>query len=148
MGTYLESTSAAARILFFGQDVLIGFAYVSFFVAYRKGREKLLRPTFLIPLALFAWLAAAQIFNPNSPSILYGLLGFKLYFYYVPLLFLGYALIRNEEDLRKFLVVNASLAGIISALGVAQTILGNNFQIRLIWLRSYRIWAIFTKKVR
>ena len=114
-------------VLFFGQDVLIGFAYVSFFVAFRKGKEKLFRPAFLMPLALYVWLAAVQIFNPNSPSILYGLLGFKLYFYYVPLLFLGYALIRDEEDLRKFLVANAILAGVISVLGIAQAILGNSF---------------------
>ncbi len=67
------------------------------------------------------------MFNQNSPSILYGLLGFKVYFYYMPLLFVGYALIRNDADLRKFLVVSAALAGVISALGIAQAILGNSF---------------------
>ena len=113
--------------LFFGKDILLGFMYISFFVALRKGKEKLFRPRFLLPLALFAWLAAAQIFNPNSPSVLYGLLGFKLYFYYVPLMFLGYAFIRHEEDLRKFLVANALLAGVISLLGIAQAIIGNSF---------------------
>ena len=113
--------------LFFGKDILVGIVYISFFVALRKRKEKLFRPLFLLPLFLFAWLAAAQIFNPNSPSILYGLMGFKLYFYYVPLMFLGYALIRHEEDLRKFLVVNALLAAVISSLGIAQAILGNSF---------------------
>ena len=99
-----------ATILFFGKDILAGVVYISFFVALRKHKEKLFRPLFLLPLFLFAWLAAAQIFNPNTPSILYGLLGFKMYFYFVPLMFLGYSLIRDEEDLRKFLVVNALLA--------------------------------------
>lgn len=113
--------------LFFGKDILVGFVYISFFVAVRKHKEKLFRPNFLVPLVVFVWLAAAQIFNPNSPSILYGLLGFKLYFGYVPLLFLGYALIRHEEDLRKFLVANAVLAAVISSLGIAQAILGNSF---------------------
>ncbi len=114
--------------LFFGKDILVGFVYVSFFVALHKNKEKsFFRPKFLLPLALFAWLAAAQIFNPNSPSVLYGLLGFKMYFYYVPLMYLGYAVIRHEEDLRKFLVVNALLAAVISLLGIAQAILGNSF---------------------
>ncbi len=50
------------------------------------------------------------MFNQNSPSIWYGLLGFKVYFYYVPLLFIGYALVRNDEELGKFLRANALLA--------------------------------------
>jgi len=116
-----------ATVLFFGKDILAGVVYISFFVALRKHKEKLFRPLFLFPLFLFAWLAAAQIFNPNTPSILYGLLGFKMYFYYVPLMFLGYSFIRDEEDLRKFLVVNALLAAVISLLGIAQAILGNSF---------------------
>jgi hypothetical protein len=113
--------------LFFGKDVFLGLIYISFVIALRKHRDKVFRPAFLLPLGLFVWLAASQVFNPNSPSILYGLLGFKLYFYYVPLLFVGYAFIRSEEDLRKFLVVNAVLAGVISSLGITQAILGNSF---------------------
>lgn len=116
-----------ATVLFFGKDILLVLVYTSFFLAFRNGREKLFRPAFLMPLMLFAWLAAAQIFNPNSPSVLYGLLGFKLYLFYVPLLFLGYAFIRDEEDLRKFLLVNGLLAAVISILGIIQAIRGNSF---------------------
>lgn len=113
--------------LFFGKDILAGLIYISFLVAVRKHKERLFRPLFLFPLALFVWLAGAQVFNTNSPSVFYGLLGFKLYFFYVPLMFVGYALIRGEEDLRKFLVVNVFLAGVISLIGIAQAILGNSF---------------------
>ena len=38
-----------------------------------------------------------------------------------------YTLIRNDADLRKFLVVNTILAGVISILGIIQAILGNSF---------------------
>jgi hypothetical protein len=113
--------------LFFGKDVLLGLIYISFVIALRKHREKVFRPAFLLPLSLFVWLAGMQIFNPNSPSVLYGLLGFKLYFYYVPLLFVGYALLRSEEDLRKLLVASGVLAGVISLLGIIQAIRGNSF---------------------
>jgi hypothetical protein len=113
--------------LFFGKDVLILLVYISFFVAVRSGREKAFRPAFLIPLLLFTWLGVAQVFNPNSPSLLYGLLGFKLYFYYIPLMFVGYALIRNDEDLQKFLAANISLAGLIAFLGIIQAIVGHSF---------------------
>jgi hypothetical protein len=113
--------------LFFGKDVLAGLVYVSLYVAVRRGREKTFRPPFLFFLSLFFWLGVLQIFNQNSPHILYGLLGFKVYFFYVPLMFVGYALIRSDEDLRKFLVVNASLAGLIAVCGIIQAIVGHSF---------------------
>jgi hypothetical protein len=120
---YLGNNTA----LFFGKDFLVGLIYVSFFAALRGHKEKVFRPRFLLPLGLFVWLAAVQIFNSNSPSFVYGLLGFKLYFYYVPLMFVGYSFIRGEEDLRKFLVVNVFMASVISMLGIIQAILGNSF---------------------
>jgi hypothetical protein len=113
--------------LFFGKDILAMVTYISLYTAIRKGKEETFRPPFLLPLAIFVWLGAAQIFNPNSPSILYGLLGFKVYFFYIPLIWVGYALIRNDEDLRKFLVVNAVVAIVIAAVGIIQAIVGNGF---------------------
>ncbi len=113
--------------LFFGKDVLVLLTYISLFAAVRAGREKSFRPKFLLLLVVFVWLGLIQIFNPNSPNVLYGLLGFKLYFFYIPLMYVGYALIRNDEDLRKFIVVNASLAGVISVLGIIQAVIGHSF---------------------
>jgi hypothetical protein len=113
--------------LFFGKDILAALVYISLFVAIRRGREKRFRPPFLFCLSIFFLLGAVQVFNPSSPHILYGLLGFKTYFFYIPFMFVGYALIRGDEDLRKFLVMNAALSGLIAALGVAQAILGNSF---------------------
>lgn len=113
--------------LFFGKDILLAFVYAALYIEIRRRKEKSFRPPFLLFLSLFFWLGVLQIFNHNSPHILYGLLGFKVYFYYLPLMFVGYALIRTDEDLRKFLVANALLAGVIGALGIAQAILGNRF---------------------
>jgi len=113
--------------LFFGKDVLALLTYVSLFAAIRAGREKSFRPKFLLCLAIFLWIALIQIFNPNTPSVLYGILGFKIYFFYIPMMYVGYALIRNDEDLRKFLVVNAVLAGVISTLGIIQAVVGHTF---------------------
>ena len=113
--------------LFFGKDIVLAFVYIALYVEIRRGREKTFRPPFLLPLAIFLWLGVIQVFNQNSPSILYGLLGFKVYFYYIPLMFVGYALIRTDADLRKFLVVNAILAGVISGLGIIQAIVGHSF---------------------
>jgi hypothetical protein len=114
-------------VLFFGKDILLGLVYLAFFIEVRKGREKTFRPPFLLFFGLFFWLGIIQIFNQNSPSIWYGLLGIKVYFFYVPLLFLGYALIRTDEELGKFLKVNAVLAIVVSTLGIIQSIVGNSF---------------------
>ena len=113
--------------LFFGKDILLGLIYLSFFAAWRQRREKIFRPPFLLFLSLFFWLAVVQIFNQNSPSVLYGLLGIKMYFYYAPLMFIGYSLVRNDEELRKFLVLNAVLAIVVSAVGIMQSVVGNSF---------------------
>jgi hypothetical protein len=114
-------------LLFFGKDILAALVYISLFAAVRKGREKRFRAPFLLFLGFFFLLGVLQVFNQNSPHILYGLLGFKTYFYYIPFMYVGYALIRGDEDLRKFLVLNAALSGLIAALGIAQAILGNSF---------------------
>jgi hypothetical protein len=113
--------------LFFGKDILLALIYVSYYAAVRKGREKTFRPPFLMFVSIFFWLGVIQMFNPNSPSIWYGLLGIKMYFYYVPLMFIGYSLVRSDEELRKFLTVNALLAVVIASIGIAQSILGNSF---------------------
>lgn len=113
--------------IYFGKDVLAGLTYLSLYVDIRRGKEKVFRPVFLLPLLLFIWLAAIQVFNTNSPSFLYGILGMKVYFFYVPMMYVGYSLIRNDEDLRKILVLNIVLAGLICSLGIAQAIIGNGF---------------------
>jgi hypothetical protein len=113
--------------IYFAKDILVGLVYVSFLIEVRRKHLKLFRSAFFPFLWLFVWFGAVQIFNQNSPHLLYGLLGFKLYFYYIPLMFVSYALIRTDEDLRKFLLVNISLAGVISAIGIAQAILGHSF---------------------
>ncbi|HYL10188.1 MAG TPA: hypothetical protein VEU31_05570, partial [Candidatus Acidoferrales bacterium] len=59
--------------------------------------------------------------------VLYGLIGLKLYFYYVPLMFLGYSLVQTGDSLRKFFVFNLGLATIIALLGAIQAIRGPEF---------------------
>lgn len=115
--------------LFFGKDILAAIIYFCLYSAIRQRREKAFRPPFLLwfTLSLFVWISAIQIFNPNSPSVMFGLLGFKLDFFYVPMMFVGYALVRSREELRKFLVVNAVLGLVICAIGIIQAIEGNTF---------------------
>ena len=113
--------------IYFAKDVLAAVVYLSFFVAYRRKEVTSFRPPFLIPLLLFVWLGVLQVFNPASPTFIYGLLGLKIYFYYIPLLFVGYALLNSEAELRHFFFVNMVLALIIVSLGIVQAVLGHTF---------------------
>lgn len=113
--------------IYFAKDFLVLVVYLSFFAAYRRKEVKLFRPPFLMPLLVVIWFGALQIFNPASTSIWFGLMGFKIFFYYVPLTFIGYALLNSEAELRRFFTVNLVLVLVIVSLGIAQSILGPSF---------------------
>ena len=113
--------------IFFAKDFLVLVVYISFFAAYRRKEVAIFRPPFLLPLLIFVWFGVIQIFNPASTHIMYGLMGIKIYFYYVPLMFIGYALLNSEAELRRFFKINLVLVLIIVSLGIAQSILGPSF---------------------
>src|SRR5437588_9361560 len=115
---FVRKESGNGLILFFGKDVLAAITYLSFWRAKQRREAAWFRPSFTVPLALFFCLALIQVFNTWTPSVLYGLLGLKLYFYYCPLMFVGYALIRDEKDLQQLLVFNLSFGLLIALLGI------------------------------
>jgi hypothetical protein len=113
--------------IYFAKDLLALVVFVSFLAAVRRKEVASFRPPFLGPVLIFVWFGVLQVFNPGSPSIWYGLMGVKLFFFYIPMIFLGYALINSEVQLRRFFTVNLVLALIIISLGIAQSILGKGF---------------------
>jgi hypothetical protein len=114
--------------IYFAKDLIVIIVYLSFFRAKRNQKTtRNFHPPFLVPLLIFLWFAVAQVFNPASTSVFYGFLGLKLYFLYIPLMFLGYALIDSEQDLRRFFMFNAILILLVSCLGIAQSIIGPTF---------------------
>jgi len=113
--------------VYFAKDFLVSIAYLSFYLAKRRREVDIFKFPFLVPLGIFFALAFVQIFNTFSPNIMYGLLGLKLYFYYAPLMFLGYAMLKRPEDLDRFLKVSLVAGIAISGLGIAQSVLGVGF---------------------
>jgi hypothetical protein len=113
--------------IFFAKDVIIGITYLAMYNARRRGKLLTFKPPFMIWLAVFFWMALLQVFNPNSPSLIYGLLGMKTYFYYIPMMYAGYAILRTEEDLHKILMLNMWIALIVSGFGLLQSFGGGGF---------------------
>jgi len=114
-------------ILFFGKDVLAAITYVSLWRSKVRGEVAWFTPRFAVPLAIFFSLAFIQVFNTWTPSVLYGFLGLKLYFYYVPLIYAGYAFLRTASDLEHLLLYNIALGLIIAVIGIVQSVVGLTF---------------------
>ena len=113
--------------IYFAKDALAIILYISFFRARGAKQVSLLRIPFRMPLLIFIWFCLVQIFNPASTSLFYGILGAKVDFLYVPLIYVGYALIRSEEDLHRFFSFTCILILIVAGLGLAQSIIGPTF---------------------
>lgn len=115
--------------LYFAKDFLLAAVYISFVVSHRRRDKQIepFRPPFRVPLLLFVWFGIMQVFNPFSAHIAFGILGAKLYFYYMPLLVIGYYLLNSETELRRFFHINLGLMILIVALGIVQSIVGPRF---------------------
>lgn len=110
--------------IYFAKDALAIILYLSFFRAKRIEKFKI---PFRVPLIIFFWLSLLQVFNPASPSIFYGILGMKINFLYVPLIYVGYAFVESEQDLRRLFSFASFLILIVAGLGLAQSIIGPSF---------------------
>jgi hypothetical protein len=113
--------------IYFAKDFLAIVLYLSFFRARRARLIEKFQIPFRIPLLIFFWFCILQMFNPASTSIFYGILGLKINFLYVPLIYVGYAFTESEEDLRRLLTFICVLILIVAGLGLAQSIIGPTF---------------------
>jgi hypothetical protein len=120
---YLSNNMA----IYFAKDILALILYLSFFRAGMGKKVERFSIPFRVPLMIFFWFCLLQMFNPASTSIFYGILGIKVNFLYVPLLYIGYAFIQSEEDLRRFFTFVSVLILIVAGLGLAQSIIGPTF---------------------
>ena len=102
--------------IYFAKDCLVLLLYLSFFRWQRSNRGERFRPAFIVPLLCFFFLGLIQVFNPSSTSLFYGWMGMKLYFLYVPLLYIGYHFIDSEHRLRSVFVFNSVLVLVIVGL--------------------------------
>jgi hypothetical protein len=99
-------------------------AYVGF-LASRSEQRRRLEPGALpaVLLVLFTTLVVVQIFNPALPNRLVGLIGAKVWLFYLPFCLLAYHLVETRKDLAR-LLGTMSLAAVVPALvGVVEAAL-------------------------
>ncbi len=64
-----------------------------------------------------------QAFNPDLPNHLVGLIGMKVWLFYIPLFFLGYHLVRNRDHLFKVLGLMSLVAIVPAVIGLVEVVL-------------------------
>jgi hypothetical protein len=112
----------AQDLIYFAKDVLLLAAYAGFFADRRKIRDSWMprAPLLYLSLALAVGFGVLEILNPQLPNLFVGLLGFKAYFLYVPLLFVMPAVFPSDAALARFLVRYLYLSIPVGLLAVAQ----------------------------
>ena len=109
----------AQDLVYFAKDALLFGAYVGYFRSRSRWPHPQ-APLLYAGLALAALLGAFQVFNPKLPNFLVGVLGFKAYFLYVPLLFVVPAVFRDDAELARFLKRYVMIVFPVVLLSVAQ----------------------------
>lgn len=71
----------------------------------------------------FGGLVIAQMANPGVPTPMVGLIGAKVWMFYLPLLALGFALLHNRNDLVMLLRLLAVLAVVPCLVGIGEVLL-------------------------
>jgi hypothetical protein len=108
-------------LVYFAKDVFFLGAYVGFFRDRVRLRMRYPHATALYAaLTLGAIWGLFEIFNPRLPNFLVGILGFKAYFLYVPLLFVVPAVFPSDMALARFLKGYVLIAIPVGLLTVAQ----------------------------
>ncbi len=98
-------------LVYFAKDALLLGCYLGFLTSPARHKvASLVPPALIFCLAASAAFGALQVFNPNLPNVLVGLLGFKAYFLYVPLLWVVPAALPTDLDLARFLKRYVALA--------------------------------------
>jgi hypothetical protein len=108
-------------LVYLAKDVLLLGIYAGFMRDSALARFKPPPlPALYTALALGTVVGFLQIFNPKLPNLLVGMLGFKAYLLYVPLLFVVPAALPTDPELVLFLRRYIMLSIPVGILGVAQ----------------------------
>ncbi len=112
----------AQDIIYFGKDVLLLAAYGGYLVNRPRLRDRWVppAPALYFTLTVAAVFGVFEVFNPLLPNFFVGLIGFKSYFLYVPLIFVLPAVFPNDEALARFLRRFLLLSIPVDLLAVAQ----------------------------
>jgi hypothetical protein len=77
----------------------------------------------IVLMGLLALVVVIQAFNPDLPNHLVGLIGIKVWLFYIPLFFLGYHLVQNRDKLFRVLGLMSLVALVPAVIGLVEVVL-------------------------
>ena len=117
---------AQAQLYLF-KDVVLLCAYFGFLLSARRDQLALPGATPIkIVLALSFAFGCIEVLNPNSPSLLVGLMGLKAYFLYAPLAFVLPYAFKSRNGFLQVVRAYIILAIPVAALGIVQIASGRD----------------------
>ena len=111
----------ASELIYFLKDLVLLGAYASYYKTHIMYQKKYAHKTIfdLLVFVIAIW-CAVEIFNPRLGSPIVGLLGFKAYVYYIPLVWILPKLFSTPEQFYSFLRNYLLLLIPIGILGIVQ----------------------------
>lgn len=100
-----------------GRDVLIAAIALGALLRLMHSGQRVLVPPLGGLVLSFAAIVLVEMFNPRAPGISAGLAGVRQHLEFVPLFFLGFAVMQTESRLRTFAIVLvgcAAIGGVVS----------------------------------
>jgi len=119
LAMYPSKTPLLFKDLFFVIPAYLGF--VAMYVFRREPIRFSGVPVWL--MGGFGAVVCVQLFNPNLNNWLVGLIGVKVWLFYIPLYLLGYHLINTKEELVKLTKIFLVVSVIPCLIGIVQAIL-------------------------
>jgi hypothetical protein len=117
--------------LLFKDILFVGPVYATLFLfATRELRGVPVPRAVTVAMAALGLIVLLQLFNPKLDNILVGAVGAKVWLFYLPLVFVGAAAIRDRGDLVRILRVFVAAAVVPCAVGMAQWALSNSIGYR------------------
>jgi hypothetical protein len=123
-GVVILGLSPSRLPLVFKDVLFVIPAYIGF-VARLSVRGGALRGLPPVPIALMGALAAlvlVELVNPGVENTMVGLIGAKVWLFYIPLTFLAYAYVASERDLVVLCRLMVGLAFIPSVIGIGEVV--------------------------
>jgi hypothetical protein len=109
-----------SSVITLGRDVLLYVIVLGLLARAALRRERLRFPPLSGWVLAFTVLVLLQVFNPASRGLLHTLGALRPHLEFVPLFFIGYALLRTKARLRTFLVILLLIATANGVAGIVQ----------------------------
>jgi len=114
----LKTGSTVATL---GRDVLLYAIVAGALVRLALGHRPIRVPRFALGVVVWVVVCAVQVLNPVVPSIGHAIAGVRQHVEFVPLFFLGYAVMRSERRLMGLFALMLVVAGVNGVVSLVQS---------------------------